>query len=190
MKENELPLIKGITCGGDLRRDTANAISQYQRKGTAQRGECTLGTFFAEAAAACGGGGAGVGSGGTGNTGLDILSLLDMSAVSGGTATLVGGILTVTHAPMGSVTIPLTMSFSLGAGSTLFAKSGDAGNTAGTVRLGPSTGGISVSITGPGASGAATKTSGSHVGASLTVSANGGGTTMSVELARLWGAEP
>ena len=56
MKETELPLIKGISSGGRLRREAANAISEYERKGSAQKGDCTLGAFLLEAAAAAGAG--------------------------------------------------------------------------------------------------------------------------------------
>ena len=64
MKETELPLIKGISSGGLLRLAVANAISEYERKGAAQKAECTLGAFLLAAAAAAGAQAGGGGAGG------------------------------------------------------------------------------------------------------------------------------
>ena len=182
MKETELPIIKGISSGGRLRREAANAISEYERKGSAQKGECTLGAFLLGAAEAAG---AEAGGGGWDPT-TDLLPLLNIAGATGGTATLVDGVLTVTHVAAATVTIPLVAPIALSEGNAMFAQRGAGGAFSATVRLGDADVGIIVGMTGPGAAGGGVKSGGSHTATSITLGAGGGGTTMNVRRLRLW----
>ena len=183
MKETELPLIKGISSGWRLRREVANVISEYERKGSAQKAECTLGAFLLEAAAATG---AEAGGGDPTVDGVNLLPLLNIAGATGGTATMVGGVLTVTHAASGSVTIPLTAPIALSDGNAVFAQRGTGGAFSATVRLGDVDVGIIVGMTGPGAAGGGIKSGSPHTATSITLGAGGGGTTMNVRRLRLW----